>query len=84
MAFKHIEVRQKNGKLTQRAKKMYLAGYNTHNMTCRLWNQDRPYEITNSAKVSFREKKARDVGRPNVGRDPFPDPSTVFAPGVAY
>ena len=82
LAFKHIEVRQRNGKLTPRAKKIYLVGYNTHNMTCRLWNPDRPYEITNSAEASIREKKVRDVVRPKVGHDPFPDSSTAFVPGV--
>ena len=58
LAFKHIEVRQRNGKLIPRAEKMYLVGYNTHNMTYRLWNPDRPHETTNSAEVSFREEKS--------------------------
>ena len=82
LAFKHIEVRHKNGKLTLRAKKMHLVGYNTKNMTCRLWDPERPDEITNSAEVLFREKSANDVRRPKAGYDPFPDPGTLFVPGV--
>lgn len=50
-------------------------------MTYRVWNSDRPHEINNLAQVSVREKKVRDVGRPKVGPDPFPDPCTVFVPG---
>ena len=82
LAFKHMEVRHKNGKLTPRAKKMHFVGYNTKNMTYRLWDPERPHEITNSAAVSFREKSSRDVGRPEAGYDPFPDPGTLFVPGV--
>ena len=82
LAFKHIEVRHRNGKLTPRAKEMNLVGYNTKNMTYRLWDPERPHEITNSAEVSFREKSARDVGCPKAGYDPFPDPGTLFVPGV--
>ena len=51
-------------------------------MTYRLWYPERPHEITNSAEVSFREKSARDVGRPKEGYDPFSDLGTVFVPGV--
>lgn len=61
---------------------MNLVGCNTKNLTYRLWNPDRRYEITNSAETSFRDKNARDVGRPKAGHDPFPDPSTAFVPGV--
>ena len=82
LAFKHIELCHRNGKLTPRAKKMHLVGYNTKNMTCRLWDPGRPHELTNSAEISFREKSARDVGRPKAGYDPFPDPGTLFVPGV--
>ena len=72
LTFKHIEVRHRNRKLTPRAKKMHLAGYNTKNMTYRLWDPERPQEITNSAGVSFREKSARDVGHPKARHDRFP------------
>ena len=65
-----------------RAKKMHLVGYNTKNMTYRLWDPERPHEITNSAEVSFRDKSARDVGRLKAGYNPFPDPGTFFVPGV--
>ena len=82
LAFKHIEVPHRNGKLTPRAKQMRLVGYNTKNMTYRLWDPKHPHEISNSGKISFREKSARDVGRPKAGYDPFPDPSTVFVPRV--
>ena len=82
LAFKHIEVRHRNGKLTPRAKKMRLVGYNTKNMTYRLWDPERPHEIINSGEVSFCEKSARDVGRPKAGYDPFPDPGTLIVPGV--
>ena len=79
---KHIEVRHRHGKLTPRARNMHLVGYNTNNMTYRIRDPERPQEITNSGEVSFREKSARDVGRPKAGYDPFPDPSTVFVPRV--
>ena len=61
---------------------MHLVGYNAKNKTYRLWDPERPHEITNSAEVSFREKSARDVGRSKAGYDPFPDPGTWFVPGV--
>ena len=61
---------------------MHLVGYNTKNMTCRLWDPERPDEITNSAEVLFREKSANDVRRPKAGYNPFPDPGTLFVPGV--
>ena len=61
---------------------MHLVGYNTKNMTYWLWDPERPHQITNSADVSFREKNARDVGRPKAGYDPFLDPGTLFVPGV--
>ena len=51
-------------------------------MTHSLWDPERSHEITNSGEVSFREKSARDVGRPQVGYAPFPDPSTMFVPGL--
>ena len=61
---------------------MHLVGYNTKNTAYRLWDPERPHEITNSAEVSFREKSVRDVGRRKAGYDPFPDPGTLFVPGV--
>ena len=82
LTFKHIEVRRRHGKLTPRAKKMHLVGYNTKNVTYNIWDPERMKEITNSGKVSFREKSSRDVGRPKAGYNPFPDPNTVFVPGV--
>ena len=82
LAFNDIEVRHRDGKLTPRAKQMHLVGYNTENMTHWLWDPERPHEITKSADVSFREKNARDVGRPKAGYDPFLDPGTLFVPGV--
>ena len=51
-------------------------------MSYRLWDPERPHEITNSAEVSFRDKSARDVGRLKAGYNPFPDPGTFFVPGV--
>ena len=42
-AFKHIELCHRNGKLTPRAKKMHLVGYNTKNMTYWLWDPERPH-----------------------------------------
>ena len=75
LAFKHIEVRHRHGKLTP-------LSYNTKIMTYRLWDAERPQEITNSGEVSFHEKNARDVGRPKARYDPFLDPSTVFVPGI--
>ena len=82
LAFKHIEVLHRNGKMTPRAKKMHLVGYNTKNLTYRRWDPEQPHEITNSAEVSSREKSARNVGRPKAGYDPFPDPGNLFMPGV--
>ena len=38
VAFDHIKVRQIKEKLTPRTKKLHLVGYNTHNVTYRLWN----------------------------------------------
>ena len=61
---------------------MHLVGYTTKHMTYRVWDPERLKAITNSGEVSFREKRARDVGRPKAGYDPFPDRSTVFVPGV--
>ena len=77
LAFKHIEIRHRNGKLTPRVKKMHLVEYNTKNITYGLWDPERPYVIANSAQVMFREKSALDVGRRKAGYDPFPDPGTL-------
>ena len=59
-----------------------MVDYKTKNMSYRLWDPERPHEITNSAEVSFRDKSARDVGRLKAGYNPFPDPGTFFVPGV--
>ena len=76
-----LRVRQRNGKLTPRAKRMHLVGYNIHDVTYRLWNPDRPHGIIKLAEVSVREEKARDVGRPKVRHDPFPNLKTVLCQG---
>ena len=60
-AYDHIETRYRSSKLTQRAKKVFSVGYNSHNHTWRLWDPTDETRITQSTEVSFRERSSRDV-----------------------
>ena len=79
--FKHAEARFRPNKLSARAKKLHLVGYNTKNQTHRLWDPADPMKITNSAEVSCRKKNTRDVVSPKEGCDPF-QPNKIVRPGI--
>ena len=82
LALKHTEVSHRHGKLILRGKPMHLVGDDAKNVTYRPCDPERPQEVTSSEDLSFCEKSTRDVGRPKVGYDSFPDPSTLFVPSV--
>lgn len=82
VSFKHVKARSRIDKISARAKKYSMVGCKTTSKTWRLWDPAKPFKITNSAEMSFREEDARDTTRPLQGSDPFPEPGQIFQPDI--